>query len=287
MASNEAEFHPPMKPLSVIASIAALFFLAASSPTLAQESKKPDPWLITVTRTHSSGAELSRVAAPMVLAMGQSYRQILTLNMATKSEPRFWRINFHIDLSGPKPALGFEAGSLEILQTTYGEGNRRSTDPVPLFASMLPWKGAGTYPLFSLDGEAVTATFRPDTTETLDGPVHKPEQILEIIRKDRLGRIASKASCPWAKVEAGRRAADLALWAETPSTRRIRWFSCSSAESNGFLTITAKDFSSFGDPVTVFVSDALLGAPTRMQVYRLDDEVVEARIGPGGAPAAE
>ena len=282
-----AEFHPTMKPSSVFTLLGFALLCAPRPAALAQESKPPEAWTITVTRTTSSGAELSRVVAPMIVVAGHSYRQVLSLNMAEPGDPRLWRVNFHIELAGPKPTVRFEAGSLEILQTTYGRDNERSTDPVPLFASQFAWKGAGTYPLFGLDGDSVAVTFRPDSQAAAEVPVHKSEQVLELVRKDRSGKVLGKAVCPWARIDKGRSAAEMSLWVQVGNVRKMRLFSCESDEAKRTITVLAKDFSSLGDPVTVFVSDALLGEPTQMEVYWLDDQGVEARIRPGGGQAAE
>ena len=184
----------PMKPfLAALIAIPVTAIAAETSSPTGTTSLKP--WSITILRCNVDGKILSESHTPIhTNESGESeFFGVVSINMGSSPSPRLWSVSFNCS--------GTDGISFQIQDPAlvFPSDNGSRFIPVSLFESNTPWQGPGRYTILTLNEETLVAEVGPSGQDQGKPQERPAQQIIELVRTNREGKVIARASTSWPK----------------------------------------------------------------------------------------
>jgi hypothetical protein len=252
----------------------------AADPTTANEWSLGE---ITLIRTDTSGKVLSEAKAPLAVYLAGDFDTDLVINMGTGAAPRLWTVGCEYHGEGTK-WLRFAASDITRTIAQATDGNIRREAP-RLFDIRTSWHGAGRYPVFTMDGETLTAEIHPVAGTKIDNDDGADSKAIVVTRRDRSNKILNQTTVPWQVPSCSQRLAIQCGTKDAPQTRLVECI----GESNSFLfyvwvllPIKEELGGTQVQRLKVIETRSPTNTSGKYMIQELDGEILEAEIRSAG-----
>ena len=256
------------------------------SPCFAADPASANEWSlgeIALTRIDISGKVLSEAKAPLAVYLAGDFKTDLVINMGTAAAPRLWTVGIEYQGEGTK-WLRFAACDTTRTIAQATDGNFRREAP-RLFDVRSSWHGAGRYPVFTMDGETLTAEIHPVAGTKIDNDDGADSNAIVVTRRDRSNKILNQTTVPWQVPSCSQRLAVQCGTKDAPQTRLVECI----GESNSLLfyvwvllPIKEELGGTQVQRLQVIETRSPINTSGKYLIHELDGEVMEAEIRSSG-----